>query len=191
MQVPNTFLKSNIVGLLAHGIAHGMLGVVLRQGWNEEKASTFGYILLREQSIPQTMLYQIPGFIFWNGLLKATMPDFENSIVAELAVLAQIFGLLIPGQFGFTYVQTVLMVLFALNQLVQKEKGFAYATYSAMVGFPVILIGWMESTQCSNFVKDRLYGHVVYDASIPILILFWYAVCYMHASSTTTKEKTA
>merc|ERR1719215_259494 len=86
------------------------------------------------------------------------------------------FQFFFPSRFGFTYVQTVLLLLFSTNQLLlpAEEKGRSYALFGIIVSFPVSLVGWVESTQCSVFVKDYLYGHLVYDAYIPCSMLFWY-----------------
>jgi hypothetical protein len=125
----------------------------------------------------------VPLTIFWMCLIKASLPNVKTATVAVVVLGAQFFQLFVPNQFGFTYVQTVLMLAFSLNQLNRptKEKDFSYALYAALVGLPVTMVGWMESTQCSAFVMDYLYGHVVYDAYIPCSMLVWYLTCYHRA----------
>ena len=99
----------------------------------------------------------------------------------------------ITGKFDFTYVQTVLMTCFSFKELLQRpraeKENISYPLFAAIVTLPLSYVGWMETTQCSSFVRDYLYGHVVYDAYIPISILMWYLLCYAHAKSSEKRFK--
>jgi len=119
------------------------------------------------------------------------MGNLKNSqivVAAAIVVAAQLF---IPNIFGFTFTQTILMLAFSINQLCRnvKEKDFAYAMYPTLVGLPLTMVGWMESTQCTNFVRDMFYGHLVYDAFIPISMLVWYCWCYARAKGYQVQVK--
>ena len=194
MQAANQILWANIPGTLAHGIGHGLVAMHMRSDGtsSQDDMSKVGYEILREQNAFEMLSYQVPGFLFWMGLMKTVMPDFPWSSVAVAASLAQGVGMMIPQQLGFTYVQTALALTFACSQFVRskRDKGFEYATYPAIVGLPVTLVAWLESTQCTKFVRDRFYGHVVYDSSIVLFTLLWYFLCAIHASSVQ-KPKTS
>ena len=108
--------------------------------------------------------------LLWIGLLKAATPSLSNFALGGLVLGAQLVQLLVPKYLASTYVQTIIFLVFSMNQLVRnkKEKDYSYTTHPWIVGMPLTLVGWMEGTQCTAFVKDRLYGHLVYDAWIPL-----------------------
>ena len=179
-----------IPGIVGHGLGHGALGRALRQHATKEvNPWEKGYQHLAGLgSNLERLGYELVFAIFWMSLIKATMPHSSNGAVVAVSLVALFVQAFVPQLYGFTYVQTVLFVVFAWGQLSRPvaEKGFAYALYPIVVGLPVVLVSWMESTQCTAFVKDKLYGHLVYDAYIPLGMLAWYLLCYVHHSHTTT-----
>jgi hypothetical protein len=190
MEAANTLLFSNIPGILGHGIGHGVVGQKIRElGMADASAAQRDGFLANQTNME---LAQGLGFflVFWAGLLKASMFNIQTKYLIPCVLLAIIGNTLVPGNFGFTYVQTILMVAFSMNQLWRpaSEKDYFYATYPLFVGFPLTLVGWMESTQCSKFVKDYMYGHVVYDAYIPIATLTWYLVSYAHVQGISVRK---
>jgi len=199
MELANGQMKMGIPGIVAHGLGHGAVGAAMRtgQGLPDDPYET-GFATYRNMESTALLASQVTNVVFWLCLLKASMPNVKNGwivLASAASIAAQLF---VPQIFGFTYVQTVLMIAFSVNQLLRdvSEKDFHYALYPAMVGFPLTLIGWMESTQCTSFVKDSLYGHLAYDGYIPLSMLGWYLACYLKASaaaktSSTKKKKTA
>jgi hypothetical protein len=192
----NPLLATGIPGILGHGMGHGALAYAVRAGtMNDADSKKLGIDLLRGQglTVAAAVLQQLPYLVFWLTLIKASLPNVKIVWVVLVAIVAQFLQLFVPTQFGFTYVQTVLMVAFSLNQLARpkSDKDFSYALYPAAVGFPLSMTGWMESTQCSNFVMDWLYGHVVYDAYIPCSMLLWYLTCYRRACNATSYSTTS
>lgn len=177
MEQANAIMFTGIPGVLIHGFAHGGIGSAIRSKDFEDPQfiSELGYETIREKG----WVYFIPQLVFFFFLLKASMPNVSYWNVFLFALLARLVELLTPLQFGFTYVQTVLLLAFSVNQLVrpQHEKDFHYTLYPIIVSLPLTFVGWMESTQCSSFVKDYLYGHLAYDAYIPIAMLLWYSLC--------------
>lgn len=190
-------IQANVVGVALHGMGHGQVGAVYRQQVEEtvrelrvsipERLANDGIVTVAGQ--------EALGLAFWLGLLFASMPESSKKLIAGLAVVTQLCQGMLPVHFGFTYVQSVLMLANCLDQLnlPSKEKAqFWYATNPWMVGLPVTLIGWMESTNCTAFVRDNLYGHVVYDGYICVSLMVWYITCIIQAkqSSGGTKVKT-
>lgn len=195
MDNANPLLANGIPGVFGHGIGHGFLAYAARSGtMTADNAALLGWELLRntmsKQGITAAFLSVVPLTFFWLALIKASLPNKSLATVAVTATVAQFLQLVVPGQLGFTYVQTVLMLAFSLNQLARpvQEKDFSYALYPVLVGFPLTVVGWMESTQCSAFVMDWLYGHVVYDAFIPCSMLVWYLSCYSRAVRTNSSS---
>ena len=112
--------------------------------------------------------HELPLTLFWVGLIWASMPQSKAVMVAVLAILAQLGQTQVPSRLGFTYVQTVLLLCFSLNETIKdaSKKNFAYALHPLLVALPTIVVGWIESTMCTAFVQRAFYGHVIYDGYI-------------------------
>ena len=182
MEAANMFLFANIPGIVGHGIGHGAVGKQMRDLGLEGLEAAAAQQGFFQADQPSMEIAQQLGFffLFWAALLKASMSNIQTKYLIPCVLVAMVGNTLVPASFAFTYVQTILLLAFSINQLSRpaSEKDYFYATYPLFVGFPLTLVGWMESTQCSNFVRDYMYGHVVYDAYIPIANLAWYLVCY-------------
>lgn len=194
----NANFLNTLPGLVAHGIAHGSIAAVLRsnstrgatnhpdRGASFQNASIAygtdtGWELWRHMTTAQAIWQPLAGGIFWLGIFHSLMP--KAKLPTKCLVIMPVVGLqlFVPGKFGFTYVQTVIMLLFSCVELVKspaEKQDISYPLYACIVGVPVTMMAWLESTQCSAFVRDVLYGHVVYDAFIPLAILVWYLLCY-------------
>lgn len=200
MESANVIFQSGIPGVLFHGVAHGALGKAIRDGTVNledghklpietamEKMSESDNPLLTAAAI-------LPLVAFWFFLSKASMPQVSNGYVALAAGLAVLRQMYTPNFFGFTYVQTILLLQFSINQLARpkNEKDFGYFLYPAIVALPLTFVGWMESTMCSTMVRDFLYGHLAYDAYIPVAMMTWYATVHhqqQRAAATGSKMK--
>ena len=195
MEQANIILQTGIPGILLHGIGHGGLGKAIRDGTADlgEAQKTLMETTREKNETPQQFLISLlPLIAFWFFLSKASMPQVPNVYIALAAGLAFARQLWLPGYFGFTYVQTILMLQFSANQLCRprKEKDLSYFLYPAIVGLPLTLVGWMESTMCSTVVRDFLYGHVAYDAYIPLAMMVWYTIVHhTNQKGTNTKVK--
>jgi hypothetical protein len=190
MEAANALLFANIPGILGHGIGHGLVGKQIREFGLEAASPSFSDLVANQTSME---IAQALGLflVFWAGLLKASMNNIQTKYLIPCVLVAIAGNTLVPANFGFTYVQTILMLAFSINQLLRpaSEKDYVYATFPLFVGFPLTLVGWMESTQCSNFVRDYMYGHVVYDAYIPIASLAWYLVCYARVQGANVQKR--
>jgi hypothetical protein len=182
MESANALVKFNIVGLLGHGIGHGLLAQAMRDG----KMEPDGAGPMDENTLTDNWVVHEAGLlIFWLSLLKSSMSELNMVYVFVFAQVAQAVSIsIVPLQLRFTYVQTVLFLAFSVNQLSRpkKSKDFEYALYPALVGLPLTVIGWLESTQCSSPLVQTFQGHVIYEAYIPISAMVFYFVCYRHQS---------
>lgn len=197
MDFANGYIPTNIIGIIAHGFGHGQVGRVMRENnFDVQATMATGNMGMLERALESgwpTVIFQEAGsMFFWIGLLYASMKDSSHTLICLVAVLARIGQVYMPTHLAFTYVQTVLMIAFSLNQRnLSKEtkNSLAYASYPLIVGLPTTLIGWMESTQCTNFVEDYFYGHVVYDGYIALSLIGWYTYQYVQAKSSNNKVK--
>jgi hypothetical protein len=172
--INNMYIKA-IPGVLLHGVAHGGLGVQLH-------GSLQGIALVSVAHHPANPLLVIL-LVFWFFLLRTALPESSVVVVAFAAVVAFAFQVLyVPLIFSFTYVQTVILILMSSEQLLlpasRKQNNLAYSLYPWLVAFPLSLVAWMESTQCTAFVRAYFYGHTIYDAYIPTSVVAWYFISY-------------
>jgi hypothetical protein len=188
MESANAIVFPGIPGVFAHGLGHGALAAAMRSMTKEDIAAKSSFELLSGKTTAEAVAMLLPFVIFWLCLLKASMPNVRMYVVAGLSAVALIGNLIVAQNLGFTYVQTILLLCFSGNQLltVPSKKDFAYAMYPVLVSLPLSLVGWMESTQCQAFVRERMFGHVVYDAFIPFGMMTFYLLCYIQATGTTT-----
>lgn len=178
MEPANELVKFNVFGIFAHGVGHGLISSAMRSG--AVPTSPDELLDIIANSSLMELVKQFGSLLFfWVMLLKATMPKGSFGVVVPLAMIATVMNAIVPTQFGFTFVQTVLLVAFSFNQLLRPavEKDKVYAIYPIYVGCPLGVIAWIESTQCSNFVM-AIGGHLIYDAYIPIAMIYFYIVCW-------------
>jgi len=139
MDPANELVKFNILGVLGHGLGHGAIAKGLRDGVQVADSSETGLDMMMDQSPLKAVMTLAPYLVFWILLLKATMPTAKMPVILFMTVVSMIGNALIPQRFGFTYVQTVLLLAFSVNQLLRplNEKGVAYALFPIIAGFPV------------------------------------------------------
>jgi len=201
LETANDLIKKHIPGIVAHGIGHGMIGLDIRNrpdryGPDNEYGMYTSYESLMEHSgegilSAGTIRELLPAAVFWWFLVKSSCGySLDSSKVAAVVAVGMSIQMFVPRMYAFTYVQTFLMAAFALDQTMRpraEKDSLAYALYPVVVSVPVTLMGWAESTMCTRFVRDNLYGHLAYDANIPVSMLVWYLACYFHAIHGTTK----
>ena len=190
MSQANELVKFNIFGIFAHGVGHGAISKGMRDGvvLDDPAGDVPEYW---KGPLDVSMLKQVGWlFFFWIMLLKATMTNVSFLKITPLAIASAVVNTLVRPQFGFTFVQTILLVAFSLNQLMRpkEEKGKFYALYPMIIGFPLSMIAWLESTQCSNVVI-RIGGHLIYDAYIPISLSCYYLICWNMTKNNGSKVK--
>jgi len=195
MEAASDIVPMVILGTVGHGIAHGFMAVKFRDGrYEEEKTQEM------QEIPPWPQLLAFCG-LFWFPLLKASMPKINSAMVALCAAIVTYGPILAGGmkkQLGFAYVQTVISIAFHLSQLTlpAKEKQCReYMTLPIFFFFPV-LTAWNEALFCSAYFQAA-GGHVLYDASIILSYIVFYADCYRvnvlssnSPSKLSSKEKT-
>ena len=200
MEKANDLVFFNIFGIIAHGLGHGGIGAAMRdessQQLMEDDVSYFTAISGDNKGFldigKDLFLTEKIGFwVFWIFLLKASMRQTSMlQVIIPLSFLSYLGNLAVPPSFGFTYVQTVLLIAFCVNQLVRPkdDKGFEYFLYALIVSFPLGIVGWIESTMCSSTII-HYGGHLLYDAYIPISMFAFYLISYNHHMTEKSKLK--
>ena len=193
MEAANEFVFYGIFGVIAHGLGHGGLADGLfDEEKNNDDNSIMSTIHTKESwAVVLNELFSSSNvglLVFWIGLLKASMPKTPFKGIMVLSILSFFGNLSVAPSFAFTYVQTVLLLAFSLNQIVRpkEEKGFAYLMYGIIVSLPLGLVGWLESTHCQSFVI-HYGGHLLYDAYIPLSMAAFYLICYHNKENDVVK----
>jgi hypothetical protein len=197
MESANELVQFNILGVVGHGIGHATIAKAIRDGFVADGERT-GWEMAQREPLQNVLSQSIPILVFWVLLLKAAMTKASYPTVFVSAVLASTAALFFPSRLNFTYVQTILFAAFDINEVMRpiSEKGFEYGLYPLLLGIPLGVIGWAESTQCSSGIID-LGGHVIYDAYIPISMLIFYLTCWLRTNmvirgkSVSSKQKSA
>ena len=182
----NELIKCNIAGMLVHGLGHGLIAKALRDELVPTHYNTTGWEAIEMMSAIDAVRIKLPFALFFLVLLKSAMPNASWRTILHCTVLSSVCWLFFTTQFGFTYIQTVLFMAFELNQLwrpEQEKKLFVYAVYPILVSIPIGIVGWIESLQCSNGVRE-LGGHMIYDVSIPVCLTVFYLVCWLRTNTS-------
>jgi hypothetical protein len=193
----------NLVATAAHGLAHGGIAAAIRDGtvaahdqssigmeWLHGSSNSFARLSLQELFIKL-----LPNLIFWLAFLKVILPNVHNGYVLLGIWPIQLMQVFVPTQLSFVFVQTVILLLFSVKQLLRPKhekdgcngngSGFAYASLPIITSIPTTLIGWMESTMCSTLVRDAFYGHLLYDVYTMVGMVLWYCACAHHSKQGT------
>jgi hypothetical protein len=138
MEPANELVKFGILGVFGHGLGHGFISKAIRDGVTSE--SDFGFGALSKMTAIEAITRLFPLLLFWVFLLKASMPKTSFNVILPMTAVSTFFNISTPQRFGFTFVQTVLLLAFSVNQVLRpanEKDSPAYALYPVIVGFPV------------------------------------------------------
>lgn len=157
-------VAANIPGIFFHGAAHLWIGT----------SDSLGGEAMEQ---PRYMSYTTTAgiarvyaglFIFWFFLLRGVapgkIPNWGLFLMALVANTGHVFA--VPGKMAFTYVSTVLVLPFAVGQLLTRKTEKFYNCY-ALCLLPVGIIPFVEHFACTS-VLQHLGGHFVYDTAISV-----------------------
>lgn len=152
----------NILAHFGHGVGHFIVGYVSTTH-NSHISTTHPNIILLT--------------VFWYGFIRAIYSKLSWREHLPISALISFFQIFIPIQFGFTYVQTILLLLASINDLGLKkeDKNVYYTLKACIVNVPIGLVGWLEAYMC-NSILIYIGGHVWYDCTIPISIMVYYFI---------------
>ncbi|CAB9516901.1 expressed unknown protein [Seminavis robusta] len=176
-----------LIGIVGHGIGHGALSATFRFIGDEMRMdqSPWESGIMGSTHVAILAILFPAFFVFWVMLLKAAMPAKSWSLLGVLGSVALCLQPFCPVNLSFTYVQSIAMSAVAWNEMTKPKeaKGFEYSMFPCLIALPLGLLAWVESTQCSSFIRD-FGGHVLYDAFIPISMTVFYVVCWIRVSFT-------
>jgi hypothetical protein len=176
MKSVDALMKWQGLSVLMHGFAHGMISYGLRQagGKSSDLSST----------MPASTKFLV-GLVFWFPMIKSFMDELSLAAVLAMSLLVTGFSnVFVPDLFGFMYVQTVIGVMYAYQQLLQPKKdkeNFAYMIF-AFITLPISIIPWFESMSCASWFM-QYGGHVLYDIAIPVSLSAAYITCWWRDQS--------
>jgi len=189
MKAADQLMWYNLLGHQGHGIAHGFIAWHFRRRAGEkldfstpiEKFATYDWL--------EILAFLVVGLLFWMGLLKGAMPSWSGAAIAVTASVVQVGGLFVRDVLGFAYVNAVLTVAFSSSQLSlpRKEKDFVYAAF-ALAAVALSIVPWVEAMGCQK-VAINLGGHLIYDLSIPVVLLVSYVLSWRHSTANRAEVK--
>jgi len=182
-----------VLSTVGHGAAHGQMAMNLRTdtGSNSTDVGNDESSLSSENELATAPMWQIAAFIclFWFPLLKASLNKVNSGAVALVAIVVTCIHGMMPKQFSFGYVQTVVSIAFHTSQLLlsSNEKNCReYATLAMTASIPV-LTAWNEALFCTAYFKSA-GGHMLYDASIIISFIAYYMDAYYFNTGTSSPQ---
>lgn len=181
MGVAEEFVKMNILGVLGHGLAHGGIAKLIREDLSHNSPVNSTIITTTNDVNKDIKIGQIIVVsFFWISLLKGALPKQSlTKTIIPMTVVTMILQSHVPGQYDFTYVQTILLLSSSLSELLRpaEEKiTIQYGLFPMMVALPLGVVAWIESTQCSKFVLD-IGGHLIYDGYIVVSLIGYFLTC--------------
>lgn len=163
-KLPATIIEPvqlNILAHFGHGVGHFLISHVFAGSKHN---------IIRYENI-----LWLP--IFWYGFIRAIHSTLSLKKHISMSIFISSVQLFVPIQFGFTYVQTILLLLSAMNELCRKreEKDIYYHLKACIVNAPIGVAGWIEAYTCDIFLI-HMGGHIWYDCTIPISIMSYYYI---------------
>jgi len=165
-KLPATIMEPvnlNIMAHFGHGIAHFIIGYVSTITIENHKRISISNIVWL--------------ILFWYGFVRAIFSKLSWKEHVSISTGISFFHLYVPIRFGFTYVQTILLLLASANDLSLKkeDKDCFYTLKACIVNVPIGIVGWLEAYTCDS-VLIYIGGHVWYDCTIPISIIIYYII---------------
>jgi hypothetical protein len=182
----NLLFLAIVPATILHGLGHAVFAQVFDQvqlgGLGKHHFDATPRDFFGTGQIVSINRYTLLVAAFWMAMIKAAMYKASWLSISCLTCIVSIGQIDLPAKYSFVYIQTVIFMAFSINELIQpaKAKDWVYMTFPALVGIPLMTVSWIEALACRVFVRDYLYGHVVYDALLPIGAMVWYYANYLH-----------
>jgi hypothetical protein len=198
MEAVNKIFSLNIPGIFFHGLGHASFAAMFREHYinngttNDLGAYVTGLEDYRDDTwMPTVHRDSLLVVVFWTSLLKAALNNLPWILVFPLGMLASLGQVYVPIEFSFAYIWITSTLCFSINQLARpaKEKDWSYASHPVIVGIPLNMMTWVEATCCDAFVRDYLYGHAMFDSMLPLSLIAYYVINYLHANHGLFESK--
>eukprot|EP00534_Pseudo-nitzschia_fraudulenta_P000062 CAMPEP_0201125502 /NCGR_PEP_ID=MMETSP0850-20130426/21697_1 /ASSEMBLY_ACC=CAM_ASM_000622 /TAXON_ID=183588 /ORGANISM="Pseudo-nitzschia fraudulenta, Strain WWA7" /LENGTH=281 /DNA_ID=CAMNT_0047393551 /DNA_START=82 /DNA_END=927 /DNA_ORIENTATION=- len=179
MEVVSEMTPGMIVGTLGHGLAHGAQAATFRDGSYQTSAA-------EEEPV---WFYFLFGAFFWFPFLKIGLKKVKTEYVALLSLIVTVAQIPVKKELGFAYVQTILYIVFGLDQLMmspERKNKREYTTF-ALVSIPPVVVSWNEALLCDAYFRS-VGGHVLYDGVIIVSLVMQYIDCYLYHTRNNSKS---
>ena len=177
---------SSCAAIFGHGLAH--LGL---HSLGNAFAGTGSPIV--SPISPSSLVRSLVGlFAFYFCIFQSSDAISPRTAAAHSLLHSTVTTLLVPPRFGFTYVQTALMLVYSFAELRRPaaDKNRFWDLHAVVVGVPVGFVGWLEALTCESGY-GAAGGHVLYDTSISLTILAYGLIVRSQAFSAPMKSKGA
>lgn len=166
-------IRMSVLPTFGHGCAHMSLAVfgTPSSGTLWDRPQTTAELALR------SLILIGMWYLFIRAILGTKGGQLRVIILSSAYTLIHVF--FIPARFGFTYVQTMLVVTYSLYGILKEKKSEFYTATATFISLPVILVSWLEALACEAFYM-HIGGHVWYDLTIPLS----YCAYFLYISGT-------
>ena len=163
-------IKKNIFGIFFHGVGHASLAL-----YGEKPKDVTPWE--GTESGAEFARAALGLGLFWYAFMRGILGrDFGHlSVVCFTVFYTAVHLFLIVARFGFTYVQTALLVTAAIASMSKDPKSQHYNAIALIINTPIGFVSWIEGIACDSFFK-HIGGHLWYDLTIPLSMCayYWY-----------------
>lgn len=150
-------VKDNVISVLFHGIAHGVL-------WLKESES------VRD---PTLLTYIVLASFYFSFTHLMTPSPLFMSLVQTL--FHTYVTTLLPPIMIFAYVNLVITFNLSIAQLLTSPRDVFYLLNTLLIGTPVVIATFAEPLLCDSLLINY-GGHIFFDLSIPLGVILYYSV---------------
>jgi hypothetical protein len=176
--IKGSALELGAGGIFGHGAAHLGLAFGALPADGDARVVESGIIGALTNPMDLALIFGLAAFYY--SILRSA-PNVQHALPHSLLHGAAL-RLVVPGKFGFTYVQTTLLWIAAAYDMRRASKDRFYDLNAALISLPVGLVSWAEALACDSFMGQTaltfksIGGHVWYDACVPLSMLAYCAV---------------
>jgi hypothetical protein len=153
----------------------------------EKSIGTFAPYYAPDVDPAMSALHFVGLFVFWYAFIRSIGQSSSYGTVITLSMIYNVINFfLVPTKFGFTYVQTILLMTASLFAITSPKRKY-YVAEAFLVNLPVGLVSWVEAIGCDAFLV-KFGGHLWYDMSIPISFCLFLTYVALQESSKKTKQ---
>uniref|UniRef100_A0A7S1U6C8 Uncharacterized protein n=1 Tax=Phaeomonas parva TaxID=124430 RepID=A0A7S1U6C8_9STRA len=181
-------VKMGALATFMHGLGHlGAWSDMQKEGWENDPVLQMAPAM-RGDPLEKVIGGLIGLWFFFFLLLRSAphMPQVDAAIHA--AIQAPILYYYVPQRFGFTWVQTVLMVIPIFYMVFwNPKKDIFYDLNATVIVLPVAVMAWAEGGACDYGYK-AIGGHFWYDTSIYVGMLVYYYLALGYQSKVEKSQ---
>ena len=121
--------------------------------------------------------------MFWSAFMSVLNPEHSLNKKIMQSLFWTTVHLFVPRLYAFTFVHCVLVMVFSIKNMQEKEVDRFYNLRVPLLNIPNSIIAWMEAFACEKYLQPY-GGHAIYDAFIPITMIAYIFVLFCHGKKT-------